>query len=478
MCSQLLLRIRGSERVSWEGGLRPPVDDVGVYPRPPSGRSEYELFHNTRYLGQMSVGAVAHTDVMRSMELFGTRVAPVVREEVPRRHAGRRATPCRLPVTREPESRRGSMKSRAAVLTGVNQPWEVMEVDVREPKANEVLIRYVAAGLCHSDMHLMTGDLLVATPYIGGHEGAGIVEKVGPGVSRVKEGDHVVCAFIPACGHCRWCASGQQSICDLGATILEGCLPDGSYAFSIDGRDAGAMCMLGTFSQYATISETSAVPVDEDLPLETAVLCGCGVPTGWGSAVNTGNTQIGDTVVVFGIGGIGANAVQGASHAGATNIVAVDPKANKREFAQELGATHGVAGGGEAIELASELTRGVGADVAIVTVDVVNEQVVAEAVQSIRKGGVVVLTGLAHPEAMTVHWSGTDMTLFRKQIRGSLFGDCNPTQDIKKMLALYRSGKLKLDELVTKQYTLDQINDGYADLEAGKNIRGVIVHEH
>ena len=370
------------------------------------------------------------------------------------------------------------MKSKAAVLTGVNQPWEILDVDVRDPKDNEILIRYVAAGLCHSDMHLMTGDLPVAMPYIGGHEGAGIVEAVGPGVSRVGVGDHVVCAFIPSCGHCRWCAPGQQSICDLGATILEGCLPDGSYAFTIDGQNAGAMCMLGTFSQYATISETSAVKVDDDLPLEVAVLCGCGVPTGWGSAVNTGNTQIGDTVVIFGIGGIGANAVQGAAMAGATNVIAVDPKANKLEFAQEMGATHSVASGGEAIELAKELTRGVGADVAIVTVDVVSEPVVQEAISAIRKGGVVVLTGLAHPEAMTIHWSGADVTLHRKQIRGSLFGDCNPTQDIKKMLALYRSGKLKLDELVTKQYKLEEINQGYEDLEAGKNIRGVIVHEH
>ncbi|MGI8711608.1 MAG: NDMA-dependent alcohol dehydrogenase [Solirubrobacteraceae bacterium] len=370
------------------------------------------------------------------------------------------------------------MKTKAAVLTGVNQPWEIMDVDVREPKQNEILIRYVAAGLCHSDMHLMTGDLPVALPYIGGHEGAGIVEKVGPGVSRVSAGDHVVCAFIPSCGHCRWCASGQQSICDLGATILVGCLPDGSYPFTIDGQSAGAMCMLGTFSQYATISETSAVKIDDDLPLEVAVLCGCGVPTGWGSAVNTGNTQIGDTVVVYGIGGIGANAVQGASHAGATNIIAVDPLARKREFAQEMGATHSVQSGAEAIELAKELTQGVGADVAIVTVDVVAEPVVQEAIQSIRKGGIVVLTGLAHPEAMTIHWSGTDVTLYRKQIRGSLFGDCNPTQDIKKMLALYRSGKLKLDELVTEQYKLEDINQGYADLEAGENIRGVVIHEH
>ena len=333
------------------------------------------------------------------------------------------------------------MKTKAAVLTEVNQPWEITELDLREPKQNEVLIRYVAAGLCHSDMHLMTGDLPVPVPYLGGHEGAGVVEAVGPGVSRVAVGDHVVCAFIPSCGHCRWCASGQQSICDLGATILEGCLPDGSYPFTLDGQNVGAMCMLGTFSQYSVISETSAVKVDDDLPLEVAVLCGCGVPTGWGSAVNTGNTQIGDTVIVFGIGGIGANAVQGASHAGATNIIAVDPLANKREFAQEMGATHSVSNGGEAAELAKELTRGVGADVAIVTVDVVNEQVVLEAVMSIRKGGTTVLTGLANPVAMTVHLSGTDMTLFRKRVQGSLFGDCNPTQDIKKMLDALPRGK-------------------------------------
>jgi NDMA-dependent alcohol dehydrogenase len=370
------------------------------------------------------------------------------------------------------------VKTKAAVLTGINQPWEIMDVDLRDPKENEVLIRYVAAGLCHSDEHLMTGDLPVPLPYIGGHEGAGIVEAVGPGVSRVAVGDHVVCAFIPSCGHCRWCASGQQSICDLGATILEGCLPDGSYPFSIDGQPTGAMCMLGTFSQYSVISETSAVKIDDDLPLEVAVLCGCGVPTGWGSAVNTGNTQIGDTVVIFGIGGIGANAVQGASHAGATNIIAVDPLASKREFAQDMGATHSVDNGTAAGELAQELTHGVGADVAIVTVDVVSEPVVQEATAAIRKGGTVVLTGLAHPEALTVHLSGTDITLYRKQIKGSLFGDCNPTQDIKKMLALYRSGKLKLDELVTKQYKLEDINQGYADLDSGQNIRGVVIHEH
>ncbi|MEA2170751.1 MAG: hypothetical protein QOF76_4051 [Solirubrobacteraceae bacterium] len=368
------------------------------------------------------------------------------------------------------------MKTKAAVLTEVGKPWEVREVDIREPEEGEVLIRYVAAGLCHSDMHLMTGDLPVPLPYIGGHEGAGIIEKTGPGVTRVKEGDHVVCAFIPSCGHCRWCSTGRQSICDLGATILDGYLPNGKYAFSVDGQDAGAMCMLGTFSQYSTISEYSCVKVDDDIPLEVAVLVGCGVPTGWGSAVNTGNVQIGDTVVVFGVGGIGANSIQGASHAGATTIIACDPMASKREFAQEMGATHTAETAEEAIELAQQNRAG-GADCTIVTVDVVNEQVVQAAAAALRKNGTLVLTGLAHPEALTVHLSGVDITLGRKHVKGSLFGDCNPITDIVRMLDLYRAGKLKLNELVTNQYKLEDINQGYDDLEHGKNIRGVVIHD-
>ena len=219
----------------------------------------------------------------------------------------------------------------------------------------------------------------------------------------------------------------------MGATILDGYLPDGSYGSTFNGEGIGAMCMLGTFSQYATIRQESVVKVDEDLPLEVAVLCGCGVPTGWGSAVNTGNVQIGDTVIIFGIGGIGANAVQGASHAGATRIIAVDPLPNKGEFAQEMGATHAVTTAEEGIELAQQNAAG-GADVAIVTVDVVNEQVVQAAAMSLRKNGTLVITGLAHPEALTVHLSGADLVLNRKHVKGSLFGDCNPAYDITKML--------------------------------------------
>ncbi|MCS6880759.1 MAG: NDMA-dependent alcohol dehydrogenase [Oscillochloridaceae bacterium] len=370
------------------------------------------------------------------------------------------------------------MKTTAAVLWDVGKPWAIEEVELDEPRDGEVLIRFVAAGLCHSDEHLRHGDLVPRFPIVGGHEGAGIIEAVGPGVTRVKPGDHVVCSFIPSCGHCRWCSTGQQNLCDMGATILEGSMPDGTFRFHARGQDLGAMCMLGTFARYSVIPQNSCVVIDPDIPLEVAVLVGCGVPTGWGSAVYAARVAPGDTVVIYGIGGIGINAVQGAAHAGARHVIAVDPLANKREKAEELGATHSVATAEEAREIAMRLTRGVGADKAIVTVDIVNEEVVQAAFDVIRKGGTMVLTGLADPAKKTVHLSGAVMTLYQKEVRGTLFGHSNPMYDIRKLLDLYRDGQLKLDELVTRRYRLEEINQGYEDLLAGKNVRGVIIHEH
>jgi len=371
------------------------------------------------------------------------------------------------------------MKTKAAVLRGVGQDWEVTEVEVDPPGPQEVQIKYVAAGLCHSDEHLRHGDIVPRFPIVGGHEGAGIIEEVGPGVSRVQKGDHVVCSFIPSCGHCRFCSTGQQNLCDLGATLLEGTLPNGGFRFHENGADLGQMCLIGTFAQRATISEYSVVKVEDDLPLEKAVLVGCGVPTGWGSSVNGAAVRPGDTVAIYGIGGIGINAVQGAKHAGAKNVVAIDPLANKREKAEELGATHSAASAEEAQELVWEqLAPGVGADSAVITVDVVDENVVQAGVDMIRKGGRVVITGLADPEKKTVSVSGSMLTLFQKSIHGLLFGGCNPIYDIKRLLDLYRAGDVKLDELITKQYSLDQINQGYQDLLDGKNVRGVIIHDN
>jgi S-(hydroxymethyl)glutathione dehydrogenase/alcohol dehydrogenase len=238
------------------------------------------------------------------------------------------------------------------------------------------------------------------------------------------------------------------------------------------------MRLLGTFSQRATVSEHSCIKISEDIPLETAVLVGCGVPTGWGTAVNAGGVRPGDTVAVYGIGGVGINAVQGAAFAGAQHVIAIDPVAGKREAAMRFGATHTAASAEQARQLITDLTQGVGADQALVTVGVVSEYVIDAAFGAIRKHGTLVVTGLAGPEKKTIHVSGGELTLFEKRIQGALFGGGNPFEDIPRMLDLYRSGHLKLDELITSRYSLEDVNEGYRDLLDGKNIRGVIVHEH
>jgi alcohol dehydrogenase (nicotinoprotein) len=369
------------------------------------------------------------------------------------------------------------VKTKAAVLVDAGKPFEIMELDLDGPRAGEVLIRYTAAGLCHSDLHLTDGDLVPRFPIVGGHEGAGVIEEVGDGVTKVAPGDHVVCSFIPNCGTCRYCSTGRQNLCDMGATILEGYFPDGSFRFHGGGEDFGAMCLVGTFSQYATISQHSVVKVDDWLPLDKAVLVGCGVPTGWGSAVYAGNVRAGDTVVVYGIGGIGINAVQGAAHAGAKHVIVVDPVQLKRDTALRLGATHAFAQADEAQAKVEELTWGQGADQALVTVGTVDEDVVSAAFNAIGKGGTVVVTGLANPEKLTIHLSGAALTLFEKTVKGTLFGSANPQYDIVRLLRLYDAGQLKLDELVTRTYTLEQVNEGYQDLRDGRNIRGVLLHD-
>jgi S-(hydroxymethyl)glutathione dehydrogenase/alcohol dehydrogenase len=370
------------------------------------------------------------------------------------------------------------MKTKAAILGELGNDWEIAELELDPPKEGEVLVRWVAAGLCHSDEHLRTGDIPVRYPIVGGHEGAGVVEEVGPGVTRLAPGDHVVCSFLPVCGHCRFCARGMSNLCDLGALLYDNSLPDGTFRLHADGRDFGQMCLVGSFSQWGTVSQYSCVKVDRDLPLESVVLIGCGVPTGWGTAVNVGGVRPGDTVVVYGIGGVGINAVQGASFAGARHIVAVDPLPNKREAAQQLGATHTVADAAAAQQLITELTLGVGADQALITVGVVTQEVIDAAFAAVRKAGTVIVTGLAGPAVKNIQLPSFELTLFQKRLVGALFGGGNPFEEIPRMIDMYRAGMLKLDELVTAQYRLDDVRQGYQDLVDGKNVRGVIVHEH
>jgi len=375
------------------------------------------------------------------------------------------------------------MQTRGAIVRQVPGKYEVVDLEVDDPRPGEIQVKLVATGLCHSDDHVATGDIPVGVyPFAGGHEGAGIVTAAPPNHKGIKEGDHVVFSFLPSCGHCRWCASGQQNLCDLGAGLLAGSRWEDptDFRLKLAGTDTpvGQMCGISTFVETTTVSADSAVKVDNDLPLDKVCLLGCNVGTGWGSAVNSARVQPGHTVIVMGIGGVGINAVQGASHAGAANVIAVDPVAMKRENAQQVGATHGVETMEEATELAKSFTNGQGADSAIITVGVIKPEYVGQAMASIRKAGTVVVTALGNiADTTPLPVSLADVTLFQKRIQGSLFGESNPNWDILRQVELYRSGVLKLDEVITKTYKLDQIAQGYQDMHDGKNQKGVVVFD-
>lgn len=372
------------------------------------------------------------------------------------------------------------MLTRAAVLRTSPGRYEVTELELDDPRQGEIRVRLVASGLCHSDDHFATGDQTPGIlPIVGGHEGAGVVEAVGPATSCFAEGDRVVFSFLPVCGRCRWCATGRQNLCDLGAFISKGCRFDdpSSYRLSLDGVPVGQLAGLGTFAEHTTVSVQSAITVPDDVPLDVAVLTGCGVGTGWGAAVNSAQVRPGDVVVVMGVGGIGINAVQGAAHAGAAAVIAVDPVEFKRESALKLGATHAVDDISEAAEIAREMTNGQGADASIMTVGVATGRHVGQALSAIRKGGTCVAVGLGETHVRDGDIDLHELILHQKRLQGSLFGASAPTADIPAQLEMYRRGALELDELVTTRYTLDDITAGFEDMVAGRNLRGVIVHQ-
>jgi S-(hydroxymethyl)glutathione dehydrogenase/alcohol dehydrogenase len=351
-----------------------------------------------------------------------------------------------------------------------------MEVELDPPKKGEVLVRWVASGLCHSDYHFVTGEgNSGAYPLVMGHEGAGIVVDVGPGVDLFKPGDHFIAAFVASCGRCRWCAGGMHSLCDVTLGSVEGRMLDGTFRFHARGKDFGGMCRLGTFSDYSVVAEYSLIKMDDSIPFEPASLLGCGVPTGWGSAVIAADVEPGDTVVVYGIGGVGMSAVQGARIAGAKNIVVVDPVDFRREKSFEFGATHAAASATEARDIVFRLTDGYWADKAIQTVGRVDEQVVSDAFDIIRKGGTLVLTGMGPWDEKAVHVNSTMLSFWQKRIQGTGGGSVNLQYAVPRLLDLYRAGELKLDEMITKTYKLEEINQGYQDMIDGKNIRGVVV---
>lgn len=365
------------------------------------------------------------------------------------------------------------MKTKAAVLYGPGQEWQIEEVELGDPVAGEVQVKLTSSGMCHSDHHLRTGTEPIPYPVVGGHEGAGVVIKVGKGVTQFKEGDHVVTAFIPACGRCRPCSTGYQNLCDEGAKLFSGeAISDGTHRVTVNGKGATQMCLVGTFSPYITVNEASVVKIEDDIPLLEASLLGCGVATGWGSVVHAGPVRSGDIVVVVGVGGVGINAVQGAAASGARYVVAVDPVEFKRQKAKEFGATHTFASMQEALEPLRELSWGRMANVTAITVGELTGDMVQPALDLTGKLGTVVITSLGTDNNVGINVY--DFSLLQKRLQGAIFGGRGPREQVPQLLERYRAGDLKLGELVTRTYSLEQVNEGYEDMLNGLNIRGVI----
>jgi S-(hydroxymethyl)glutathione dehydrogenase/alcohol dehydrogenase len=361
-----------------------------------------------------------------------------------------------------------------------SQPGEVEVADLvfEPPRADEVLVEVHASGICHSDDHSVTGDFPRSTfPFALGHEGAGVVLEAGKdAAARWKPGDHVVFSFLPVCGRCRWCSTGHQQLCDLGAYTLAGSRPGepNSFRLSCDGEPVAQLAGISTFCERTVVHQDSLVKIPADLPMTSACLLGCGVSTGWGSATHAAGIEAGDVVVVMGCGGIGTGALQGARHAGAGTVIAIDPVELKRQGAGSFGATHAFATLDDAWPLIRDLTNGQGADAVIVAVGLTRTAHIVEALRATRKGGTTVSVGLggARPDDPPINLF--DLTLSQKRLQGALYGMCNPTRDIPLLIGMYRQKALLLDEMVTSTYSLGDVAKGFDDLRRGTNIRGVV----
>jgi S-(hydroxymethyl)glutathione dehydrogenase/alcohol dehydrogenase len=368
------------------------------------------------------------------------------------------------------------MKTKGALIWEFNQPWSIEEIEIGDPHKGEVMVQMEASGMCHSDHHLVTGGIPMAGfPVLGGHEGAGIITKLGPGVEGLAVGDHVVMSFIPSCGKCPSCQAGLRNLCDLGAGLLGGAsVSDGTFRIQAKGQDVFPMTLLGTFSPYMVVHETSVVKIDPSIPFEVACLVGCGVTTGYGSAVHTAAVRPGEDVAIVGVGGVGMSALQGAVISGARHIFAIDPVEWKRDQALKFGATHVYEDINAAMMGIAEVTAGFMAKKVIVTVGELKGEDVDSYMNITAKSGTCVLTAIGSLLDTQVTLNLALLTLMQKNLQGTIFGGGNPYYDIPQLLSMYKAGKLNLDDMITRQYKLEQINEGYQDMLEGRNIRGVI----
>ncbi len=365
-----------------------------------------------------------------------------------------------------------AQSARAVICRKLNDPVVVECIVVDSPKRGEVMVKLSACGVCHSDLSATNGTLAMQLPLILGHEAAGEVVEVGEGVGELARGDHVVFSFIYMCGKCRFCAMGRPVLClDQGKALST--LPDGTLRTrDAEGHALNVFSGCGVMAEYATLSVKNVVKIDRDVPLDRAALVGCAVTTGVGAVFNTARVVPGSSVAVFGCGGVGLNVVQGARIAGAGRIVAIDTLAAKLEMAKQFGATDTLLAesGEDPVKQIKKLTGG-GPDYAFECVG--SGELASLSFRAIGRGGTAVVVGLAKPSDLTAVRTMT-LPFEEKTLTGSYFGSCVPRVDFPRMLALYMAGRLKLDELITRRYTIDEAPQAFADLQSGRNARGVI----
>jgi NDMA-dependent alcohol dehydrogenase len=365
--------------------------------------------------------------------------------------------------------------AKAAVLTGIDEPLEIRDdVEVEQPRAGEVKVRMAASGVCHSDLSMQNGTMMAPYPIILGHEGAGVIEEVGEGVTNLAPGDHVVISWVPQCGQCFFCQRDQGHLCEAANTaMLTGGLLDGTTRFVSRGEPLRQMAAAGTFSEVTVIPAIGAVKIPKDFDLKLAALIGCGVLTGTGAAMNTARIRKGDTVAVVGCGGVGLNVIQGARIAGAAEIIAVDMNETKLQMAKDFGATASVnAGQADPVGQVMAMTGQRGADVAFEVIGL--QQTIDQTIGMTRRGGQAILVGVPRMEAMVQVPAFFGLVLQEKTIKGCWYGSSNVQRDVPKLIDLYNKGELKLDELVSRTITLDQVNEAFETMKTGEVARSVI----
>ncbi|MFP3907692.1 MAG: Zn-dependent alcohol dehydrogenase [Acidimicrobiales bacterium] len=366
--------------------------------------------------------------------------------------------------------------AKAAVLNEVDTPLQIRDdVTVAAPQDGEVRVKMVASGVCHSDLSVQNGTIPLATPLVLGHEGAGIVTEVGPGVADREVGDHVVLSWVPQCGECYFCQRDQGFLCEKNAAVSLAGLLDGTKRFSTPDGELGQMAYCGTFASEAIVPSISTVKIPNDVSLNAAALIGCGVLTGVGAAINTADIREGDAVAVIGCGGVGLNVIQGARIAGAGTIIAVDMFDSKLELAREFGATDVVnASDGDPVAKVQELTGGRGADVSFEVIGL--GPTIDQAINMARTGGEVVLVGVPRLDVMMNLNAAFTFLYTAKTIKGCWYGSANVDRDVPKMIEWYQKGELKLDELISREISVDEVNEAFEAMGSGEVARSVIVH--